>query len=259
MKTAHSEHDARILDQFTRQANPFADLAAHSPRALMALCLECAQLQPQHDVLDVACGPGLLVAALAGRVHHVTGVDFVPAMLERARLEQNKAGHHNVTFAQADARALPYPDTSFDRVLTRFSFHHMEEPARVLAELIRVTKRGGLVMVIDATPDADKRAAYDAFEQLRDPSHTSALTSDELTQLFREQGLTPRVTPFRLQMELEQQLAASFPLPGDGERVRALMERDAHDGVDRLSMAAHVCDGQVRFSYPCSIVVAERT
>jgi len=257
--TTPSTHDAEILDQFTRQANPFADHAAHSQQSALELVLTSFDIGPAHDVLDVACGPGLLTSALARVARHVTGVDFVPAMLARARIEQEKRKLVNVCFEQGDARALPYADARFDRVVTRFTFHHFEEPARALAEMARVCMPGGLVAVIDATPDATKRAAYDEVERLRDPSHTSALPIGELEQLFDAQGLARRATVrFRLPMALEPQLAASFPRPGDAERVRALVRADADSGRDTLALGATYEEGALHIAYPCAIVVGAK-
>lgn len=252
-------HDAEILDQFTLQADPFADNPAHSQQSLLAQALQAADVRAEHDVLDVACGPGLLAVALARGARRVTGIDVTPAMLARARREQAAAGLTNLHFDAGDARALPYPDERFDRVLTRFTFHHFVEPARVLAEMVRVCAPGGLVTVIDATPERDKRAAYDHVETLRDPSHASALTLDELTALFPAAGLADlRVERFRLPMALELQLAASFPREGDAATIRALLQADADAGVDTLSLAPHYQAGALWFAYPCAIVTGVR-
>lgn len=253
------EHDARIVDQFTRQANPFADLLAHSPHEMLELIVRTSALEPQHEVLDVACGPGLVAVALARGAERVIGVDMVPAMLERARLEAHKAGCANLSFKQADARALPFDEGAFDRVVTRFSFHHFQDPEEVLREMARVTKPGGLLVVIDSTPPLDKRATYDEMERLRDPSHVSALTRDELERMFVSTGLSHvGTTPFALRMDLEEQLAAAFPADGGREGVRALFERDLTEGTDRMGLSPRRKDGSVRFTYLCSIVVGRR-
>lgn len=255
----HSEHDARILDQFTRQAVPFAELAAHSSAASIALILETAGIGAGDEVLDVACGPGLLTCAIARVARRVVGVDFVPAMLERARAEQERAGLENMEWRQGDARAIPCADASFDHVVTRFSFHHLPEPLPVLREMLRVCRPGGTVTVVDATPTPETRAAYDHLETLRDPSHTRAVTQRELEALYAQAGLGEvRCARFRLDMELEKQLAASFPNEGDADRIRALLRADLDEGRDRHDLAPHEHEGTVYFSYPCSIVAGQR-
>jgi ubiquinone/menaquinone biosynthesis C-methylase UbiE len=81
-KTAHS---ALILDQFTRQAPAFSAAAMITDDKVLAKIVMRAGAQPADTVLDVACGPGLVVCALAPYVRRATGIDFTPAMLDRAR------------------------------------------------------------------------------------------------------------------------------------------------------------------------------
>src|SRR6266850_1784489 len=80
-----SEHRDEILDQFTRQATPFATAPGIRDEAALRLIVECSGAGPADTVLDVACGPGLVVAAFARVARHATGIDITPAMLERAR------------------------------------------------------------------------------------------------------------------------------------------------------------------------------
>jgi SAM-dependent methyltransferase len=248
-----SAHDREILDQFTRQANPFADKYEHSKSSAIEQLVRAACVDASCRVLDVACGPGLLAQPLAHVAREVIGCDFTPAMLARAERDRRV---DNLRYERADARALPYPDASFERVVTRFSFHHFDDKRAVMRELVRVCKPGGRVLVSDAVPAPHQRDAYDELETLRDPSHTSACTLDELVALFRERGLEPDVELYQLPMELEAQLAASFPRPGDDAKIRAILRRDADDGVDRTSMNAHWRDGALHFAYPCAIVVS---
>ena len=85
----HSNHE-RILDQFTRQALPFASAPSIRNREALDRIVRMANAGPTDLVLDVACGPGLLVCAFATVVEHATGIDLTPAMLEQARREQQQ-------------------------------------------------------------------------------------------------------------------------------------------------------------------------
>src|SRR5436853_7525557 len=124
-----SEHRHEILDQFTRQATPFATAPGIRDEAALKLIVECSGAGPDATVLDVACGPGLVVAAFARFVRHATGVDITPAMLERAREIAKARGLTNVRFDHSDVTSLPYADGSFTIVSSRFAFHHFLEPA----------------------------------------------------------------------------------------------------------------------------------
>src|SRR5437764_14950718 len=92
-----SEHRHEILDQFTRQATPFATAPGIRDEAALRLIVECSGAGPEDTVLDVACGPGLVVAAFARAVRHATRTDIPPAMLQRARAHPAHPALTNVT------------------------------------------------------------------------------------------------------------------------------------------------------------------
>jgi len=88
-----SKHSDLILDQFTRQAVPFATAPSIKDESALKLIVEFSGAGPGDTVLDVACGPGLVAAAFARVARHVTGIDLTPAMIDRARaLDHEPAG-----------------------------------------------------------------------------------------------------------------------------------------------------------------------
>ncbi|QOY86866.1 class I SAM-dependent methyltransferase [Paludibaculum fermentans] len=253
MDRSHVEHNERILSQFTLQAVPFAQAPSHSTEDSLRLLLETAQVQGSDEVLDIACGPGIVSCAFAGVAKWVVGMDLVPAMIEQARVLQDEKGLANVEWRLGDATQLPFPDNSFDLVVTRYSFHHLMDPRAVLREMLRVCRPGGRVVVNDVTPEPEKGAAYDAMETLRDPSHARAVPLPELLELGRQLGLAEIGLAFhRVDTSVEALLGASFPNPGDAEKLRTLIQGDV--GVDRLSIQAYERDGELRFGFPCSMV-----
>jgi SAM-dependent methyltransferase len=252
-----SAHGERILDQFTRQAGPFASAPAiRNPEAL-ARIVAAAQAGAADTVLDVACGPGLLVCAFAKVVRHATGVDVTPAMLEQARREQLEGGLANVTWRLSEVPPLPFADQSFSIVSARFALHHFLDPLAVVKEMLRVSKVGGRVVIADSAPAREKAAAFNAMERLRDPSHTRAMPVEELRALLLEAGFAqPREEFCRLEGELEGLLERSFPNPGDADRVRRLFEDSLAD--DALDMAARRRDGKIYFGFPVAILTAQK-
>jgi ubiquinone/menaquinone biosynthesis C-methylase UbiE len=244
------QHDADILDQFTRQAIPFSERHA-SDDELMRQLVEISGVGPRDHVLDIACGPGLVSCAFAASAARVTGLDMVPAMLDRARVLQETRKLANVEWKQGSATALPFPDGSFDCVVTRFSFHHYLDPAAALREMHRVCKPSGIVLVIDVAPRPGAQDAYNAVEKLRDPSHARALTEDELKALGQAEGMKlERQATYRLESDLEGLLQTSFPREGDADKIRALFEEDIREGDDRLGVGAHRRNGEVYFHFP---------
>jgi SAM-dependent methyltransferase len=263
-------HDAEILDQFTRQAEPFALRHGYQNGPLLHLMAECAAVQPSDAVLDVACGPGIISCFFAKRARHVTGLDVVPAMLERARRFQTEQQVTNVDWQLGPSTNLPFADDSFDCVVTRFSFHHFLEPIRTLREMKRVCKQGGTILVCDVAPSSETQAAFNHWEILRDRSHTHALTQSELEELGQDAGLQlRRLEKYSFDQNLEDLLAGSFPNPGDSDRIRALFEADIHSGNDTLGVAARreirasaessssmaSVAGTIHLTYPVAVLV----
>src|SRR5262249_41769028 len=137
--------------------------------------------------LDVGCGAGALALALAPHVGAVVGVDVVPELLALARLRAPA----NATFLEGDGTALAFDDASFDLTGTVRTLHHVDRPELVLAEMARVTRPHGHVLVIDQLAPVDplEALAVDRFERARDPGHTRLLPEIELRQLFEANGL----------------------------------------------------------------------
>ncbi len=252
-----SSHRERIVDQFTRQAVPFSTAPGIRDEAALDRLVAASGAGPDDEVLDVACGPGLVVCAFARVARHATGIDVTPAMLDRARELAAEAGLANVTWRQGEVLPLPYPDGAFSIVVSRFAFHHLEDPGAVLAEMRRVCRPGGTVVVCDllAADDAGKAARFHAMEMLRDPSHVRALRLDELEALFPAAGLAaPVVTHATLPFELEGLLERSFPRPEDVPTIRAAFLASLDD--DGLGLGTRRVRDEVHAAYRVAILVA---
>jgi ubiquinone/menaquinone biosynthesis C-methylase UbiE len=125
----------------------------------------------------------------------------------------------------------------------------------VLKEMTRVCKPGGRVVVADMAPRAEKAAALNAEEILRDPSHVRAMPEEELVALFTQAGLPePRVNRYRVECELEDLLSRSFPNEGDADRIRNIfadsIENDALDLNTRRENSA------IYYSFPVAVLVS---
>ena len=143
------EERDRVMDTVTvkqRQQAAWAsgDYAAVGTRLLLTaeLLCEAADLRAGEQVLDVACGNGNASLAAARRFCQVVGVDYVPALLERARRRADAEGL-DVTFQDGDAEALPFPDASFDAVLSTRGAMFAPDQERTAAELLRVAGPAG--------------------------------------------------------------------------------------------------------------------
>jgi SAM-dependent methyltransferase len=174
-------------DRFARTAERTAVLqderAAELAEQVQAFVLPVGD----ERAIDVGCGAGALALALAPLVREVIGVDRVPELLELAR----KRAPGNAQFVEADATSLPFEPASFDLAGTLRTLHHVRRPELVVAELARVARPGGRVLVIDQLAPIDPLDAYpiDRFERARDSSHTRLLPDVDLRGLFDANGL----------------------------------------------------------------------
>lgn len=115
------------------------------------LC-EAVDLRSGERVLDVACGNGNAALAAARRFAHVTGVDYVPALLARAGARAAADGLR-LEVREGDAEALPFPDGAFDVVLSTFGVMFTPDQERAAGELLRVCRHGGRIALANWTPD----------------------------------------------------------------------------------------------------------
>ncbi|HMB90311.1 MAG TPA: methyltransferase domain-containing protein [Rhodothermales bacterium] len=188
----------------------------------VAFIADLVGLSPGEQVLDVACGTGVLARATAERVGSdgsVVGLDPNEEMLAVAR-RTNPA----ITWQTGRAEALPFRDTTFDAVVSQFGFMFFEDQADALREMMRVLKPGGRLAV----------AVCDAI----DHSPGYAVLAELLNRLFGEQVATAFRAPFA---------------SGDPERLHA---HCAEAGIPDAAVTRH--DGTVRFDSIAALVSAER-
>jgi ubiquinone/menaquinone biosynthesis C-methylase UbiE len=249
-------HRDQILDQFTRQAVPFSQAASIRNHTELNRLVQLAEATASDVSLDIACGPGLVVCAFARVVRHATGIDLTQAMLDQAKKLQREENLENVRWYHGDVVPLPFPDATFSIVTARFAFHHFLDPLAALREMRRVCRPGGRVLVCDLAPAAEKAAAFNEAEVLRDPSHTRALSIEEQRALFAAAGLPePRVTTTRVGDALESLLKRSFPKSGgDADRLRERYRACLTDDI--LDVAPHLVDGQIHYRFPIAILVS---
>ncbi len=116
------------------------------------LLCESVDLRPGEKALDVATGSGNTALAAARRFCEATGVDYVPALLERGR-ERAAAERLEVAFREGDAEELPFPDGSFDIVLSTVGVMFAPDQKKAAGELLRVCRPGGRIGLASWTPD----------------------------------------------------------------------------------------------------------
>jgi ubiquinone/menaquinone biosynthesis C-methylase UbiE len=250
-------HDDLIRDQFSRQAELFARAPELHGDAQLKPLIDAARPQPHETMIDLACGPGTVVAAFAPLVQRAVGVDATEAMLEEARRLAREKHLDNVEWRAASVYELPFPDGAFDIVTCRFAFHHFQEPARAFAEMARVCRAGGCIVLCDgiAPRDAAKAAAFNAMERFRDPSTATFLPLATLTGFFAQTGLAaPAIQPFHVTYAIEELAAQSFPVNDD----RATLTRMIEELVATDALEVGTKPGGPSFIFPVAVLSATK-
>ena len=175
-------------------------------RELRQKTAKLARIQPGDQLLDVGCGTGTQafeVARRAGRAGRVTGIDPSAEQIVRAR---SKAARHNVPidFQIGVIEHLPFPDQTFDVVLSTLMMHHL--PASLkrqgLAEIARVLKPGGRLIIADFKPKKERQGQAARF-------HAGGSSMQDLAAMFLDAGFE--------QLEMEEMLPLQFTaFPGAG-------------------------------------------
>jgi len=135
----------RFAEFKSRQREMWASFAptAALTTPVAAHLVEFAKVAPEEKVLDVACGTGVAAITAARRGAIVSGLDLTPALLDHARENEKIAGCGPIDWMEGDAERLPYPDASFDVVLSQFGHMFAPRPDVALSEMRRVLKPGG--------------------------------------------------------------------------------------------------------------------
>ncbi len=254
MRESHRE---AVRREFGKQAPHFGEKGlALTSREHLQWIVDHLDLQRHYEVLDVAAGTGHLGRAIAPHVKRVVALDLTPEMLREGSREAEKGGITNIVFVQGLAEKVPYPNDSFDMVVSRFSIHHFEKPNIQIGEMLRVCRPGGTVGVIDlVSPDDEALAArYNRLERIRDPSHTRALSARELEGVVRNAGLNIVQTASR-EVEVSVHCWLDFADTEPGRR-RTILE-ELHQELKRSSatgMRPFLRDNELMFVHTWVLV-----
>jgi ubiquinone/menaquinone biosynthesis C-methylase UbiE len=253
------DHENRVRDEFTRQAETFSASAAITDAALTQRFIDALGETARGSVLDVACGPGILSAAIAKTAREVVAFDLTPLMLKKAAQRCAEAGVDNVTFREGSATELPFANAVFDAVVTRLSVHHFDQPSRAMSEIFRVLRPGGSFVIADVISSEVPAEAelQNSVEILRDPSHVRMLPGSELAALVRGAGFA-----------IESQIAWDKPrefeewigIVNDVSRVtplRAVVRALANAGVS-AGMGLSLDGDQIKFFHRWNLIAARR-
>jgi SAM-dependent methyltransferase len=253
-----SAHNEVVRREFAAQAAGFEDPRyVFADEGILDWILSHVAVEPHFTVLDVAAGAGHLARAIAPRAHQVIAFDLTPEMLATGKAAADEAGISNLLWERGDAASLPYLDDSFELVVSRFAVHHFAEPQRQLGEMVRVCRPGGRVTIVDLVA-VDEAVAdrHNELERLRDPSHTIALTTGQLTALLRASGAAvEREAAVDRQLDFERWIAQGGTAPATAARIRAELESELEGGPE-TGMRPVLREGKLAFTQRWAILVS---
>ncbi|MBV8046183.1 MAG: class I SAM-dependent methyltransferase [Paludibacterium sp.] len=249
-------HVQTVQRQFDPQAQAYLSSQVHAqgPDLAWVRGQFLPTLPAASQALDLGCGAGHLAFALAERCARVTAFDPSPSMLATVRQEAAARGFAHIDTVEGLAQQLPFATGQFDVVASRYSAHHWEALPAALAEIRRVLKPGGALLMIDVEGDDSPLVDthLQAMELLRDRSHIRNRAPSEWQRLLTEAGFVMEAHlqwPTRLafdswiaRMRTPQTLAQAIRALQEGApaEVRAALrlETDGSFGVTTGAMVA---------------------
>jgi ubiquinone/menaquinone biosynthesis C-methylase UbiE len=248
----------QIREEFSRQAKAMSQAAAFNETEILQRITAVLGCAPDEHLLEIACGPGILAEAVAPLVKELVCVDATPAMIILARERLAKTGVTNVKFVESFAEQLPFEDAQFDVIVTRLSLHHFADIPAVLAELRRVLRSQGRLVVADIVTSEDPEEArlHNALEQLRDPSHVRMFSAKELIQALQSAGFELKSKNDWMQPRAFEEWARIVSSPARTRPLLEIMRTLCRAGLD-AGVRMREEGGEVLFDHKWILVAAE--
>lgn len=247
--------DDVVRQSFDRQRELFA--RDDSPFAQRGPLAWVEPLEASMIVLDVACGAAHVAEGIAPHVRQVVGIDLTRTLLAVGRRRLAASGRSNVSLLEGSVVRMPFVDASFDLVVCRSALHHFDDVERAVAEMARVCRLGGRVVLSDiVAPSEEVRHSFDALHRRIDPSHRRALLAEEmadaLATIVGPTAIPGRPEPYSLPIETMLTEVA------DRDHVLDALRADLHGGASSgFAPVAH--DDTILVTFASAVVHATRS
>lgn len=197
---------ARLASRYDRRWSFYTDATIRATISRLAV-------NPHERVLDLGCGTGTLIQQLI----HLTptaifhGLDTSVEMLNIAKQKLPKS----VTLSSGRADTLPFPDDSFDLVVSTNAFHYLRSPANVIQEVKRVLKPAGRLVITDWCHDYWTCRICDFFLRLFNPAHFRTYGVSECQRILQDEGLQEiLIEKYKIDWHWGMMTAQSVSYPG---------------------------------------------
>lgn len=226
-------HHRHIDSQFGERASAYLTSQVHASGNDLQRLQQRLKGNTSASVLDIGCGAGHASFIAAAEVERVTAYDLSQKMLNVVREAAAERHLDNLDTQQGIAEHLPFDDSSFDIVISRYSAHHWQDPGMALREVRRVLKSGGRAIFMDVMSPGI--AVFDIWlqtiEALRDTSHVRDYAAGEWLAFFNQAGLVVKdIVTDRIRLEFSSWITRMQTPHVMIEAIRAY-QRSASDDV----------------------------
>lgn len=255
------ENLEQIQQSFTIQALQFESKSVNfSKEEYLQYTLSRLHLNQEDTVLEAAAGTCICGRSFSPFVHSVVCLDATAAMLKVGQEEAQKHHLNNMFFLKGYVAELPFLDNSFSLVFSRLAFHHFTNIHAAFAEMLRVLKPDGRLVLIDMeAAEESLRQTEDEIERLRDPSHVKNLSLSEMQQLFLHSGMTLELCEVR---KMEQKLSNWMNLTGTEskvqEEIRLRMQKDL-EGKEKTGFYPYQTEDDICFQQRWALLSGRKT
>lgn len=255
-----SSNQAVIQKAFTQQASGFESSRMNfTKQDYLDYAISKISPSKSDSVLEVAAGTCICGRAIAPYTGSVTCLDLTPAMLSKGKTEAEKCGIPNISFVLGDAAELPFLDNSFDVVLSRLAFHHFPDVEQPFAEMVRVLKPGGRLVMIDLeAPEENLRHIEDEIEIMRDPSHVHNLSKAEMLRLYEKHGIFVKFCEtVKMPMKLQNWMEHTQTPQDTQADIIARMKEDINGGA-KTGFYPYQSNGEIQFDHRWVLIVGTK-
>lgn len=250
----------KVQHAFTKQAQYFDTYQKNfSKEQFNKWAIDKIGFLGTENVLEVAAGTCALGRMVSPYVNHIIELDTTMAMLKVGEYEAQKEELNNLSFVKGIAENLPFIEQTFDVVMSRLAFHHFENIDCVFAEMKRVLKSKGKLVVIDMEARDEKlRARADEIEKLRDPSHVKCISRDEFYHLAAKYHMkVTRCEMILIPVSLNAWMDLTQVEASVREEITNAMEKDIKGG-EKTGFAPFKKENNIYFNHKWMLFVAEK-
>ena len=245
-----------VQRQFGKTAAAYVASPTHAGSEDLDRLVALARDHGGDRVVDVGAGVGHTLRRVAPLFGAAIGLDATREMLAAGRGVLAEGSVANALLVQADARAMPLSDAAFDVATCRVAAHHFTEPARAFAEIARVLRPGGILVLVDncAPEEPELDAFINTLETLRDASHVRNHTLEGWRALLEDAGLRATIDSASMATKLstEAWLSRSQTPPDRARRVREMLGNAPPAAVERFRITP------TEFAVPKVVLVGTR-